>query len=101
MHIDWRKVAHIGAIVATAVGIGPAMAIEAQVEAAVDAKTGPEKAALALEAAIKGLEAEGAIAGKNYATPRVQAALRALNNDSVELVNALADANAVTTPVTP
>lgn len=93
MHVDWKQVARVGAQIGSAFVPG-AVQIEQMAEAAADGKTNAEKAAYALEAAIKTLEAEGQIAGKNYATPRVTAVLRRLNDDSVELLNALAEAHA-------
>lgn len=91
--MNWTAIARIGATVASGFVPG-AVQIEQAVEGALTAPTGAEKAAQVMQAAIKTLEAEGAIVGKNYATPRVQAAIRKLNDDSVELLNALAAAHA-------
>lgn len=92
MRINWRAVAHLGALVASQV-VPQAAAIEAAVEGAVDARTNPEKAALSVEALVQSLNAAAALSGQSYNTPRVVAAIRRLNDDGVELVNALADAH--------
>lgn len=93
MHINWRAVANIGAKVAEVVGVPGAIAIEQNAEEMINAPSGIEKAEQAVETGIKVLETEGAIAGKNYATPRVKTAMLSLSNASVELVNALEEAH--------
>lgn len=96
MHFDWRKVARIAASV-TAPMIPGAIAVEGAVEGIVDSrgKTGPAKAKAVTDAAIAALQAEGEIAGKQYATPRVVRAIRVLNDAHVEFVDALAEAHAI------
>lgn len=92
MKVNWRGIAKIGAQVAQAVGVPQAVAIEDQIEGSISAKTGPEKAQIALEAGLHILEAEAALTGKSFATPRVELAIRGLNDAGVELMNALAAA---------
>lgn len=99
MKLNWRAVAHIAALAASAVVPG-AVSIEQAAEAAIDAPTNPQKAAASLQALIQTLQAQGAITGKTYATPRVVAVLKKLNDDGVELVNALAEAHGAD-PTTP
>jgi hypothetical protein len=93
MKFDWKPIARIGAQIAGGFVPG-AVQIEQMAEAAVVAPTNHEKAAISVEAALASLRAEGIVAGKNYATPRVEAAARRLNDASVEFVNALAEAHA-------
>jgi hypothetical protein len=93
MKVNWKQVAQIGAGV-VGMFVPGAVEIERYAEQAVTAPDNAAKAAMALEAAIKVIETEGQLAGKQYATPRVQTVLRKLNDDSVELLNALAEAHA-------
>lgn len=95
---NWRKIARVAAGV-TGMMIPGAVAVEAGVEGAVDAFKDPAakneaKAKAVVDAALAGLQAEGEIVGKQYATPRVQSAVRRLNDANVELLNALAEAHA-------
>lgn len=93
MHVNWKAVARTAAAVGDKF-IPGVMVIEQMAEAAESAPTNKEKAARSLAAAVKALEAEGQLTGKQYATPRVQRVLRSLNDDTVELLNALAEADA-------
>lgn len=94
MKFDWRKIARLAATV-TAPMIPGAVIVETTVEGIVDSKgkANDVKAKAVTEAAIASLEAEGEITGKQYATPRVQSAIRAVNDANVELLNALAEAH--------
>lgn len=92
MHVDWKAVARIAVAVADKFVPG-VLVIEQSAEAAAKAPTNEEKAAQSLAAFVKTLEIEGQIAGKQYATPRVQRVLKALNDDTVELLNALSEAH--------
>jgi hypothetical protein len=92
MKIDWRNVAHIAAGI-TGMFVPGAVAVEQSVEGIVDAKTGEEKAAQVVSTAIASLNTYAGLGGKVYATPRVVAVINRLNNDSVELLNALAEAH--------
>ena len=89
--MNWRAIAQIGAQVASSMVPG-AVQIEQAVEGLVSAKSGEEKARMGVEAGIRSLQAASSLSGKDYATPRVQYAIRRLNDDSVELLNALAEA---------
>lgn len=93
MKFDWKPIARIGAQIASGYVPG-AVQIEQMAEAAAVAPTNHEKAAISLEAALQSLKAEGMIAGKNYVTPRVEAASHRLNDATVEFINALAEAHA-------
>lgn len=94
MKFDWRKIARIAAQVSGSI-IPQAVAVEQAVEGIVDAKGGQAKAEQVIKAAMGTLEAEGEIVGKQYATPRVKAAVQAVNSANVELLNALAEAHAL------
>lgn len=100
MKFDWRKIARIAASV-TAPMIPGAVIVEQTIEGVVDmkGKTNDAKAHAVTEAAVAALQAEGEISGKQYATPRVKNAIRAVNDANVELLNALAEAHAAGTPL--
>lgn len=95
MKFDWRKVSRLAAQI-TGQMIPSAVAVETAIEGIVDSKDkkGSVKAGAVTTAAIGVLEAEGEISGKQYATPRVKAAILGVNNANVELLNALAEAHA-------
>lgn len=94
MKFDWRKIARIAAAVSAPL-IPSAVAIEVAVEGIVDASKGSEKARAVTEVAIGALEAEGELRGRQYATPRVKDAIRAVNDANIALLNALAEAHAM------
>lgn len=92
MKVDWKAVGHIAAQVTESFVPG-AIAIEQGVENIAGAKTGSEKQEEAVKTALLVLQSAAKETGKDFATPRVLAAIRRLNDDSVELLNALAAAH--------
>lgn len=93
MKFDWRKVSRVAATMVSVI-VPQAVAVEQAVEGVVDSKGGEAKALAVVNAALGSLEAEGELAGKQYATPRVKNAVRGVNDAAVELLNALAEAHA-------
>jgi hypothetical protein len=92
MHFDWKMIARTAAQMAAS-RVPAAPAIEGAVEGAIDSKTGEERTAHSIEAGLAALEAEGELAGKNYATPRVELAVHRMHDAVEELVAALAEAH--------
>lgn len=95
MKFDWRSIAHVAALVAS--GFVPnAVTLEQSVENIADAKSGADKATASVDAALQSVRTAEALMGKELLTPRVELAIRKLNDDSVELLNALSEAHATT-----
>lgn len=100
MKFDWKRIARIAATVASD-AVPQAVAIERAVEGIAGAGSKAQKADQALEAGLASLEAAAELSGKNFATPRVKNAIRGINDAGVELLNALAEAHAITEPAAP
>ena len=92
MHVNWKAVAHIAAEIVGA-KIPQVVAIESAIEGAITDPTNAGKAQKSFEASVVTLKAAAELAGKNFMTPRVERSLRRMNDESVELINAIAEAH--------